>query len=264
MKEIMDVLKARREFLDKTIKYLEEREDNYPEGTLRIRTRNNKGIYYHRIEKTNSCGQYIPRADDELTRQLAQKSYEKDYKKSAINELKSIDRFLAEAERSDCTSCYSKLNRLRKELVSPIEISDTEYREAWEKTDYEGLKYMEGDTTNYVTDAGEHVRSKSELMIANALYKYNIPYKYECPLTVGGSTIYPDFTLLNVRKRKVLYWEHFGMMGDIEYCNNAINKINKYSNSGIILGDRLLTSFETSSTPLTTNFIKQIIETYLL
>lgn len=33
-----------------------------------------------------------------------------------------------------------------------------------------------------ITDKGERVKSKSELTIANALYRSKIPYKYECPI----------------------------------------------------------------------------------
>ncbi|SFH72967.1 hypothetical protein SAMN04487830_106120 [Pseudobutyrivibrio sp. OR37] len=61
------------------------------------------------------------------------------------------------------------------------------------------------------------VRSKSEKIIADALEKYNVPYQYEPMLELGYNTIYPDFVVLNLRTRKTVYWEHLGLVSDIEY-----------------------------------------------
>ena len=57
------------------------------------------------------------------------------------------------------------------------------------------IRNADDDMSNYITDAGERVRSKSELVIANLLYKNNIPYMYECPLKINNNTVYPDFTV---------------------------------------------------------------------
>ncbi len=63
-------------------------------------------------------------------------------------------------------------------------------------------------TTEYRTEKGELVRSKSEMNIANALFRTEIPYKYECPLTLNdGRVIYPDFTVLDVYNRRLVCWE---------------------------------------------------------
>ncbi|MEE3440399.1 MAG: hypothetical protein VZR07_10670, partial [Ruminococcus sp.] len=51
----------------------------------------------------------------------------------------------------------------------------------------------------FETQRGEIVRSKSEVIIADALYYANIPYHYEKPIKVGDRVIYPDFTVLNVK-----------------------------------------------------------------
>ena len=78
----------------------------------------------------------------------------------------------------------------------------------------------------YDTKRKERVRSKSELNIANMLDSYGVPYKYECPLKLkDGKVIYPDFTVINVKSRKVIYWEHRGMMDDKNYANMAVSRI---------------------------------------
>ncbi len=49
----------------------------------------------------------------------------------------------------------------------------------------------------------EKVRSKSEAFIADTLYEFGIPYRYEYLVRmVNGELRYPDFTLLKVRTEK--------------------------------------------------------------
>lgn len=66
------------------------------------------------------------------------------------------------------------------------------------------------------TLAGEMVRSKSEVIIANILYQSGIPYTYEERLTApDGSQRLPDFTIR--WQGQTLYWEHLGMLDVDDY-----------------------------------------------
>jgi len=62
------------------------------------------------------------------------------------------------------------------------------------------------------TARGEMVRSKSEVIIANALTAKCVDYAYERPLTIEGVTKYPDFTIEDMESGRILYWEHCGML----------------------------------------------------
>ena len=116
----------------------------------------------------------------------------------------------------------------------------------------------------YVTDSGCTVRSKSEKIIADLLTAYNIPYIYEPRVVLeSGRVIYPDFAVLNVAKRKTYYWEHFGLVGDVEYSVKNFSKICEYEYCGIGLGKGLIVSFESSEYPLSTRRLKDKIEYYL-
>ena len=131
----------------------------------------------------------------------------------------------------------------------------------WKSLEYTSLGFSP-DYAEYYTDNGERVRSKSEIIIANKLYRYNIPYRYECPLQLQSGVItHPDFTCLNVSTRQEYIWEHFGIMDNAEYACNAIRKINDYANSGYILGKNFIATFETSNTPINANYIDDIIRT---
>ena len=115
-------------------------------------------------------------------------------------------------------------------------------------------------TTEFYTLNGEHVRSKSEVIIADRLYAKGIPYKYECPLQIGNRIIHPDFTILRLSDRKIIYHEHCGMMDDPNYAKDMVNRINLYSTADIYLGDRLFFTLETSETPLDIRHLDELIE----
>ncbi|MBP5730304.1 MAG: hypothetical protein J6X19_03780, partial [Clostridia bacterium] len=111
-------------------------------------------------------------------------------------------------------------------------------------------------------DGDEHddvYRSKSERIIANMLDKNGILYKYEKPLSLRGFTVYPDFTILDIRNRREIYLEHLGMMDNDKYLDNAILKLNRYSRAGYQLGDRLLVTMESSIRPLNIHAAEKMV-----
>ena len=140
------------------------------------------------------------------------------------------------------------------------ELSDEQYRALWEQCEYEGKGFDEYAAEIY-TERGERVRSKSEKIIADKLYRENIAYRYEYPLNLSnGVVVYPDFTILVEIRRRNIIFEHFGMMDDERYANNAIEKLRMYANSGYHLGDNLFVTMETSTKPFDSRMLDGIIE----
>ena len=120
----------------------------------------------------------------------------------------------------------------------------------------------------YLTARGERVRSKSEIIIADTLFRLKIPYRYEYPLNLKNTkgeklTLYPDFTCLNLRTRREFYWEHFGMMDNSEYSENVVQKLHLYEQNGIIPGKNLIITMETSTIPINTKQIELLAKSYL-
>ena len=137
---------------------------------------------------------------------------------------------------------------------------DEEYIAAWLHHPYTG-KPFEINAPEYYTASGTRVRSKSEVIIADALARTNIPYRYEHPTTIKGwGTLYPDFTCLDIRTREEVIWEHFGLMGDPDYTENAVQKLAHYAASGYILGKNLIATFESTSTPLSIKQVQSYID----
>ena len=128
------------------------------------------------------------------------------------------------------------LEKYLKENNIKYSISDYDYAMMWKNVDYQG-KGVSDDAMELYSDAGERVRSKSEVIIANKLHNLGIAYRYEFPIKfMSGRIVYPDFYCLNVRKRREIVYEHFGMMDDPEYANNAVKKIEEYQRNGYWLG----------------------------
>ena len=159
---------------------------------------------------------------------------------------------------------YASFPEEAKKYINPIEMPDEDYAKRWIDIPYVRKEIPEY-LPCYETNRKEKVRSKSELNIANALAAKGIPYKYECPLVLkNGNTIHPDFTVLNIRERRVIYWEHRGMMDDKDYARNAVARTKTYMANGFYLGTSLIITEETSATPLGTNEIEAVIKKYVL
>ena len=104
----------------------------------------------------------------------------------------------------------------------------------------------------YATEQGDQVRSKSEIIIANLLFKNNIDYKYEEKLFYAeGKCIEPDFTIKS--GNKTIYWEHLGMLGLEDYDNRWLKKKRIYDEH---FSNQLVTTHESAN--LTNEVLERI------
>ena len=90
-----------------------------------------------------------------------------------------------------------------------------------------------------ISERGEPMISKNEVIIANCLNKYKkqISYAYEDKLKFDNSerTIKPDFTIENLATGKKFYWEHLGMMTKTDYREKWEKKLASYIQDGFII-----------------------------
>ncbi|MFN8627509.1 MAG: AAA family ATPase [Candidatus Binatia bacterium] len=87
------------------------------------------------------------------------------------------------------------------------------------------------------TARGEMVRSKSEVIIANALAAKGVDYAYERALTLDGVTKYPDFTIEDMESGQTFYWEHCGMLHVPSYRRRWEEKLEWYRKHDIALSE---------------------------
>ena len=174
-------------------------------------------------------------------------------------ELECIKKYFANYPERNAEQVLEGLHKERQRLIHPIRETDEQYIQNWRNVAYEGKGFAE-DAPEFYTSRGERVRSKSEWIIAELLEKEGIPYRYEYPVYLRGfGKVYPDFTVLNVRTRKEIYWEHMGMMDNPIYAEKAINKIHTYEQNGMFQGEDLLVTYETSKSPLNQKVIMRMI-----
>ena len=203
----------------------------------------------------------MPSREFDKAAALIQKKYDEEVLKAANKQLSAISSFLKCYDPEALGGVFEKQSDVRKNYILPVELPDQEYKMRWQSKEYEPKQFAENISEHY-TSRGERVRSKSEVMIADALYRAGIPYKYECPLELNGMILHPDFTILRMEDRKEIYWEHLGMMDDPEYCLNAIQRIRLYEANGIFPGIDLVLSMETGSMPINLAVINNLIKEY--
>ena len=258
---------AEEERLNKIKQVIDKRLIDIPEGNLRITSSGKHIQYMHCKEKDGKYqkqGEYLKKENMSLVRALAQKSYDQKMKKLVDRRFKQIQIISKEYLDDEIELIYTSMNINRQALVTPVEKIWQQKVADWKSIPYTGKAFDEGIPEIY-TKKGERVRSKSEKLIADTLFDRGIEYKYECPISLKGyGLVYPDFTILSRKTGKEMYWEHDGRMDDPKYSEKAVRKINSYIYNGIIPGDRLMLTFETSSTVLNDRTIKKMIDNFLL
>ena len=234
-KELME----RKELLSSIINTKSVSLEHAPQGSLRILKRKNHYQYYFRSDPKDTNGVYIPKKDIKIAAGVLQRDYDKKIMEMASSELSKIEEYLAFLSGNSIETIIDSLSESRKRLIEPVFMSDEEYIREWVSRPYEHMGFDEDSDELYST-SGTRVRSKSEVIIANMLEQYNVPYKYEYPLLLSGShLVRPDFTCLNVKKRLVIIWEHLGMMDNPDYADKNIRKLSLYEKSGYIVGKNM-------------------------
>ena len=100
-----------------------------------------------------------------------------------------------------------------------------------------GGRFLE-DRLIHVSANGTAVRSKSEVIIADALSSRKISFKYEEPFTgADGHTRYPDFTIVDDDTGETYLWEHLGMLHVESYRKKWEKKLTWYRANGVATAD---------------------------
>ena len=172
--------------------------DKFPEGAVLCFNRNDrrKEYYYQTYEKGKKIRKYLsPTRDKDLLDALLKKlKYAGELKK----EIDLIDEILG--REKNCV-----LGILQSFKMPPIS-----------REPHCSHKQEHREQLRYKTKQGEFVRSKTERLIADALYDLGIEYYYERPVKLGMYTICADFTILSPLDGSEKYLEHLGLE-DEEY-----------------------------------------------
>ena len=69
---------------------------------------------------------------------------------------------------------------------------------------------------------------------------------------------------MNVQKRKTIYWEHLGRAGELDYATRNFEKLMDYEKNGLILGDNLIITLETSDRPIDIKNVEEKVRLFLM
>lgn len=247
--------------LEVQIQQLQAYLKKFPAGKL-ICSRNGKRYKWYQTDGHNKV--YIPKRERPLAELLAAKKYHS----LLLEDLKSEQNAIALYLRHH----KSNVKRAEHLLTEPSEYQNllaphftplSKQLSDWMHAPYE-RNSLHPESLNHKSTSGNLVRSKSELLIDMLLFIHKIPFRYECALHLGESTVYPDFTIRHPITGTFFYWEHFGLMDNPSYCSNTCSKLHLYTSHGIIPTIQLITTYETKESPLNSNTVEQIIKDYFL
>ena len=260
-----NALSGRRQFLEQLMSAKRTALAAAPEGRLRCTTKDGIPQYYHVIPSGDPAGRYIPAADRDLRKALAQKKYDLKVMKNAEEEVKIIIKLQEYRTKRRPEDVYEDAHPARRSLITPIFQPDDQFAARWQEYPYQKPGFEKDDDTEFYSGKGERMRSKSEVFIADKLDGLGIPYRYEQPMYLKGlGWVNPDFTVLNVRLRKVMIWEHFGKMDDENYSRKNLRKLEYYERNGWFSGDNFILTMETKARPLSSLAIERVARHYLL
>ena len=257
---IAALVDIRKQELQVCLDNLQKSQKKAPKGSLRVQSHKNSFQYYLITERGDTKGKYIPRREQRKAAAIAQRDYNAAVAGVIGRQLAALGDLAKSYHPGEIDAALTGLRPGRRRLVTPVREPDSDFIAAWQHAPYTG-KPFEINAPEFFTGTGVRVRSKSEVIIADALSRDGIPFRYEYPTSVKGwGTCYPDFTCLDTTTREEIIWEHFGLMGEHDYAETAIQKISHYAASGYILGKNLIATFESGTTPLSVKQVQAYIK----
>lgn len=254
----LERIKGEKSRLEREIVRVEQMLQGMPEGELQFQKNGTGHKWIHRTwsKEGRAVKNYLSKKDKDAARVLARKTYCQAYINDCRDMLFVLDKAL---------SLWKKESRVDRIKENPAYAgllfhgSIEQELSAWKKEPYErNEQHPEHLNVRAVNDT--YVRSKSEAYILSALEAKGVAYRYECKLTLGRTTLYPDFTIRRPKSGETLIWEHFGMMSDAAYAKNAQEKVRKYMQHGYYPMRNLITTFEDDAHPLDFSFVMDIVE----
>lgn len=247
--------------MEKEIEKLQEKLEQLPEGKLICCQSKQQCKWYQSDGHTKS---YIPQSDKDLAEKLAFKKYLTLQLQDLVNEKRALA-FYLKHHSPDFEKSIQLLidNPGYQELLEPYLTPLSQTLANWSRAPYERFAGHPEDLI-HKSSSGNMVRSKSEALIDMFLYRNQIPFRYECALHLGETTLFPDFTIRHPQTGEIFYWEHFSLMDKPFYYNNAYSKLQFYASYNIIPSINLITTFETREHPLNIEMVEKTVEYYFL
>ncbi len=248
--------------LNLEMKRIREKLPSMPAGSIQF-LKDQRRWRWRQLFSDGTHKNLIKKRDHSLAQKLSEKRYLEDRLKTISTMQAMISDFLLKYPRLPMyPNQLTESSPEYRQLLDPLFEKRNQQTHTWLTEPFEmNPEYPE--RKNVPTEAGIAVRSKSEAIIANALWESKVPFRYEQAITLGDMKLYPDFTILNPEhpENNVL-WEHFGMMDASGYARAASAKLTAYMEAGYIPGYNLITTYELKTAPLDIRYVKLLISYY--
>lgn len=235
-----------------------------PPGTLLKTIERGKVVYYHDIWINEKRQRKRLSKHPQMIALLARKEY-------LLTQQKLLETNIATLEKAMQNFCDitpqqilrqlpEKYGGLPQELFFPQRADTPEGR--WESKPYIQSDYMP-ERKVHLTSRGLSVRSKSEVLIAEKLYEFNLPFRYEQVMHINGYNLAPDFTILS-RSGEEFIWEHCGLTGNPKYMKHHKWKMELYESAGIVPWKNLIVTYDNEQGNIDLAIIESEIRNKLL
>ena len=237
-----------------------------PKGSLVVKPRKKKRSYYWNLDEERGGRRHRSQINlndnPDMVQTLTEKMIQKEIVRRCEGNLKWMDKLEWKFQPIEI-----------KEIIKAVSPPYRDVLDAWnekriEKWRMEPYAKAPFDPKIHVheTDCGILVRSKSEQLVANALYACRVPFHYEEEFvhhTAVRHRIYPDFTIL-LPDGKCILWEHLGLLSDRGYCENTALKLQIFQMSGYTIGKNLILTMDDHQGDCSSAIINQTIRTQIL
>lgn len=260
-------------YLNDFVQFHVDLHDNYtkqlkslPKGKLIGRKYKDKFQYYQLLSTIN--GKYTRHGigkNDHLKQQLARKEYLTKVIPILESNIKTLSKALTDYQSITPDSIINKMSDVYKSLPKQYFIDKSimpEELQQWMDSPFDQSTFNLHEKI-HTTSRGLKVRSKSELIIAETLYSYNIAFRYEQRVYVNGRRFVPDF-IIKLPNGKLFYWEHAGMTHDKLYMHDHYNKLRYYQQADIVPWKNLILTYDNEFGELNTQIIHSEIKNKLL
>ena len=226
------------------IEFVEHEVAGSPKGRLGQETRNGRGtLLLETYDKGRRKRRYLTK-DPSLAASLLRRDLLKaeldtlllNYKLLTVAEQKGVS-FDVDAAMLDIKK---RMSAVTDELLH-MALSQGGGDE-WAAAEYEASNYRP-EERRHTTSRGLKVRSKSELLIAEKLYEYSLPFRYEQVLHFPNVDLSPDFTVRRA-DGKLFYWEHHGLTQRNDYMDWQKRKAELYASVGIVPWNNYIVTYD--------------------
>ena len=262
LEEILAILKENEKIANAEI-------EKYPEGKLTSEKRKQGTLIFCATKKADGRKQRkCINKDTQMIHDLARREFlEKELDILKTN-IVLVEGLLDEYRDTSTETILSFLPQRVKWLPTKFFLSEQENEamekfRLWLEEPYEQSSYK-AEYKRHITSRGLAVRSKSELAIAETLYKYDIPFRYEQVLHLGKYDVAPDFLPRNRRTGKQFYLEHCGLPGDGRYMKHHKWKMDLYESVGIVPWDNLIVTYDDTEGNLDLKVVESELRSKLL